>query len=401
MSGRLAIVGQDAGHAPAPKGPVVLQTGFRPFFALAALSALSLVPILLLTLFGHLPLRPTFGPLAWHGHEMIFGFAQAVIAGFLLTAAMVWTGRETARGAKLGALIVLWGLGRLLLLLGPSAQWAAAVVNVAFPLALALAIAGPIYRSRSQRNYGFVPLLLLMAGAEVASFGDAIGYWPGAGPAAHWVALDVVVVMIVVVGGRIIPMFTKNATGCDLRDKNLLDHLGPWSVVVLVPLHALSAPDAWLAGALLMAGLLNLARTYGWGGLTAARQPFVGVLHLGYLGVALGLTLEGAATLVPQLPLHSGRHLIAVGGVAVICLGMMTRVTLGHTGRPLHPPPGTAALYTGLVLAALARVAASLRPDLGAAPLYIAGAAFTASFAGYLALYAAFLWRPRADGKPG
>jgi uncharacterized protein involved in response to NO len=394
----LRIMGQDPGGPP-PQGLVLWQTGFRPFFLAAALLAVTLVPAWLLLLGGELPLAPGLGPLAWHAHEMVYGFALAVIAAFLLTAGQVWTGRVTARGPALVALFGLWATSRALNL--TSHLLLAALSSVAFPLSLALVIARPIFAAKSTRNLAFIPLLVVMAGAEAALYADAAGLLAGARVPAEWVALDVVAIMIVVVGGRIVPMFTKNATGCDVRAPGLVDHAAPWTLVALMGAHAASAPATLTAGLGLAAGAANLLRMRGWGTRASLAQPFVAVLHAGYAGLAIGLALEGALALTPQAHLHLGRHVMAIGGVAMLCLGMMTRVTLGHTGRPLHPPRGSAGLYGLLMVATATRAGALLVPEAATPLLWATAAAFVTAFAGYLALYARFLLIPRADGKPG
>ncbi|MCA9552683.1 MAG: NnrS family protein [Myxococcales bacterium] len=398
MKPQLRIMGQDTGGPP-PTGHVFWQTGFRPFFLAAGVHGVLFVPAWLLLLGGQLPLRPALGLLPWHAHEMLFGFTLAVIAAFLLTAGMVWTGRVTARGPALMGLVALWVASRVLnltpYLLG------AAVVSVALPVLLAVTIARPVIAAKSTRNLPFIPLLLVMAAAEAALYAEAAGLLTSARGPAEWVALDVAATMIVIVGGRIVPMFTKNATGAEIRGANLLDQAAPWSLVALMAAHAATLPAAITAALALAAGAINLLRMRGWGTRSSLAQPFVAVLHAGYAGLALGLLVEGALSFTPQANLHLGRHVMAIGGVAMLCLGMMTRVTLGHTGRPLHPPKGSAALYGLLLVAMFTRAAALLVPDLATPLLWVTGSAFILSFAGYLALYARFLVAPRADGKPG
>jgi len=399
----LQIVGQDAGHAPVPTGHVLWQTAFRPFFIVAALAALLIIPAWLCVLSGLLPLQPALDPLAWHGHEMLHGFALAVIAGFLLTAAMVWTGHETLRGKRLIALVGLWIAGRVLMLTGPSGLWAAAVVNTAVPLVVASGIIGPIIKARSTRNTPFIALLFVLSAAEVALFGEALGYWVGFRSAALWLSLDVVAIMIVIVGGRIIPMFTKNAVGCEVRQANLLDRAAPWSLVAVAIAHAGGPlmPSAALYSLCGLAGLINLLRMRGWGSWGASRTPFVFILHLGYGLLALGLLTEAITGWTALEPVHPGRHVLALGGVTMLCMGMMTRVALGHTGRPLHPPAGTHALYAAVALSTVLRISATFVVDYSRPLLWAAGLLFAGAFAGYLALYSGYLISPRPDGKPG
>ncbi len=397
----LSIVGQDAGHAPAPTGPVVWQTAFRPFFILGALAAVFIIPLWLTVLGGHIALNPAIDLLAWHGHEMLHGFALAIVAGFLLTAAMVWTGHETLRGKRLLALALLWLVSRFLMLGGPSALIPAAITNTLFPLGVLVGIVGPIIKAKSTRNVPFIFILLALTGAEVALFGEALGYWVGARTAALWVSLDLIGLMIVIVGGRIIPMFTKNGAGAEVRKANLLDKIAPYSMVLLAICHAVPAAQPAVYPVAALAGLLNLARMVGWGTVAALKKPFVLILHVGYGALGVGMLLEAGFGYTQFEALHAGRHVMAIGGITMICMGMMTRVSLGHTGRPLNPPAGTAVLYACLVGAALLRLAASLLTDFAAPLLWTAGLLFCAAFVGYLAMYAGFLLVPRPDGKPG
>lgn len=397
----LSIVGQDAGHAPVPTGHVLWQSAFRPFFILGAAAAIILIPLWLLVLGGHIALNPAIDLLAWHGHEMLHGFVLAIVAGFLLTAAMVWTGHETLRGKRLLALALLWVVSRFLMLGGPSALIPAAIANTLFPLGVLAGLAGPIIKARSTRNVPFLFILLALAGAEVALFGEALGYWVGVRTAALWVSLDLIGLMIVIVGGRIIPMFTKNGAGAEVRQANLLDKLAPYSMALLAVCHALPFAEAAVYPVAALAGVLNLARMVGWGSIAAIKKPFVLILHLGYACLALGMLAEAGFGLTGQGVLHAGRHIMAIGGVTMICMGMMTRVSLGHTGRPLDPPAGTALLYGCLLVAAGLRFTASLIADSSQILLWTAGLLFCVAFVGYLVMYAGFLVVPRPDGKPG
>jgi len=394
---RSAALARAAGRLEV-RGPVLWQTGFRPFFLLAALLAISAIPGLLIALevapgaFAPLPL------FAWHAHEMLFGFTGAVLAGFLLTATPVWTGRPTAHGLGLALLVVLWGLGRLTAAgVGPSAV--AAAVNLSFFPIVSFLVARPIISSRRHRNLAFPFALLGLAWAQATLWAAALGVLPyGAAQRAEWVAIDLIALVIAVIGGRIIPMFTRNRLpGFSPRAPGLIDHAAMGSLIALATAHAAGIHGGHLTAALGVAGALNGARLIGWGTPRAlVEAPFVGVLHLGYALLALGLVLEAFHPSV-------GRHLVTVGGVGLLCLGMMARVSLGHTGRTLEPPRGTGVAFGLLATAAGLRSVWSLVPaDGGSQALLIAAAvAWTAAFGLFLVRFGPILLRPRADGAPG
>jgi len=400
MQRGLPILGRDEPHA-ARDGPPLGQSAFRPFFLAAGLAAVALSLGWMALLEGWLTVSLPLPPFHWHGHEMIFGFALAVISGFLLTASRVWTGLPTVSGTGLAAVVGLWVAGRALSLGGASVGALAAGANIALPLVVAALIGRPIVKARSWRNVPFIGLLVAMAAADAAVWSDALGFTEGLASRALWVALDAVLVMIVLVGGRIVPMFTRNATGARIRRPNPLDVLGPAAVAAVMVAHATTGASTTSAAVSIGAGALNAARLFGWGGARALRVPFVGVLHTGYGLVAVGLLLEGAAEFTQWRGVHPGRHVMALGGLALMSLGMMTRVSLGHTGRPLHPPASTPALYALVVAATSARAAASFAPEHAFVAWWIAVTLFAAAFGGFVATYAGILVAPRVDGKPG
>ncbi len=364
------------------------STGFRAFFAGAAGFAAVGVPLWMLMLALGLSTRGAFPGAEWHGHEMLYGYAVAVLAGFFLTAVPKWTDRPNVQGAPLLGLFGLWVAGRVAVAGG--SPGIAFGVDVAFLPVLAVAIGQPIHASRRRRNYGFPPLLLTMAAANAAWH---LGWHE---QRAEAVALDVVVLIMVIVGGRIVPLFTGNAVEAARPERTL------WAEKAVNPLLvALLAADALfpiLSGPLaLAAGVTVAARMSRWGGQRTLREPIVWVLHAGYAWIAIGLLLRG----LDGLGLHHGldaRHALTAGGVGVLTLGMMSRVALGHTGRPLRVPRTIAAAYVAVNVAALLRVFVG---TVGPHGLQAAGWLFGAAFAVYFVLYLPILWRPRADGRPG
>ena len=395
----------EAGEAtPRSRAPrlAVLGYGFRPFFLLAALHAVLVVPAWLVRLHGAgLPAFPA-PPLAWHVHEMTYGFVQAAIAGFLLTAVPSWTGRRGFAGAPLAALAAIWLAGRVAMSV-PLDLPAAAVagLDLAFTAALALAITPSLVRSGNRRNLVFVALLtaLLVANLEF--------HLRGAQAPPPALALNAVLVLVALVGGRVTPAFTAawlRGRGVEVRIPRLawLDG-GALVAVTGVLVVDLVAPGGTLAGAVAVAAAvllsLRLARWQGW---RCAAEPLVWVLHLGYAWLPVALGLKAAMLLGVPLPGASWVHALTVGAFATMILAIMTRASLGHTGRPLVAPASAAAAYGLVTAAALARVFGPvLAPGAAATWVWVAGLLWTLAFAAFLVGYAPMLLRPRLDGRAG
>jgi uncharacterized protein involved in response to NO len=374
----------------------LFQLGFRPFFLLAGIMATLFVPLWLLAFFAKVTL-PTrlYGP-SWHAHEMVFGFSAAVIAGFLLTAVRNWTNRPTPSGAPLAALSLLWVLGRVAILFdGALPIGVAPALDLAFLPAVAFAIARPIVAAKSARNYAFIALLAILSAAN-AVFHTSPRY----SSAAVRLALDVIVLMVFMIGGRVIPMFTANALRVETRSRPSLDRAAIAAMLAML----LTAPlFPRVSGALaLTAGVLNGARLVGWRSLATRKVPILWILHVGYAWIALGLVLRGIAAFVPTWISTAPTHALAVGAVSTMILGMMTRVSLGHTGRFLVVSGVVVAGYVLLTIAALARAIGPLiAPSSYAWMLVISGIAWTAAFATFVLAYLPILIAPRVDGKPG
>ncbi len=373
----------------------LFQTGFRPFFLLAAVFGAFAMAAWLALLGGALGAGPRgLVGTEWHAHEMIFGFGGAVLAGFFLTATPAWTSRPKVSGAPLAALSLLWCLGRVGAWVGGSASM---FVDLAFLPLLAVLVAVPVVRARRWRNAGFPPLLLAMAVANGA-------LWLGLGStrSATTLALDAVAAIIVVFGGRVVPMFTRNATGAAVTVDVRAGQVCAASVsgLVVVDLVGLAWPAQWVAGAIAVAGgLATLWRMRAWGQSATLRRPLLWVMHLGYALTALGLVARGAAALTESVPWSAAIHLLALGSVGTMMLAMMARVALGHSGRPLVASPVTGAAFAVMGLAVVARVSAGLWP--GSTLLHSSGALFIAGMVLYLAVYLPILTQPRADGKAG
>jgi uncharacterized protein involved in response to NO len=379
-----------------------LASGFRPFFLGASLYAAFGVPFWVATLLGRAPWRAPANPLDWHAHEMVFGFTGAVFAGFLLTAIRRWTGENTVDGWRLGALFAVW-LGARALPFVPGAGRVAAAVDVAFFVGLLCSCAVPIVRSRNRRNYGFLGLLAGLTLAVAVSHANRLGYLAGDFWAVRSFGVDLVTIGIIVMTGRIVPSFTRNATEArDIADTPRYDRAAALAVVVVTVLDAFSAPQSWSAAPAGLAGVLVLARARHWGAHHTLRHPLLWILHLGHAWVAFGLMLRGLAAVMPALPASLPLHAITAGGIGLLTFGMMTRVTLGHTGRLLAVPRSVALAMGALAVAALLRVVGPLAaPTELPVVLGTAGALWSGAFAAYALRYGRALFAPRIDGLPG
>ncbi len=381
------------------------RRGFRPFFLAAGVYA-GLAAIAWLAIWrGALPAPGWLAPTWWHAHEMLFGVVAAAIAGFLLTATPVWTGRPALVGRPLAALAGLWAAGRVALWTADLLPtWLVALVDAAFLPALAGVLTRTLWRSGQLRNYGVVAVVGALALANAAVHGQALGLPVGTAPRALRFAVDGVVLLMVVIGGRIIPAFTANAlrrrgSGARVRSRPHLDRLAVGAVAVLAASEVL-APRSLAAGTVaIAAGAAVALRMAGWQTRLTLGDPLLWSLHAGMAWISLGLLLKGLGDLGAPLSPTSGLHALTAGAMGSMVLAVMTRVGLGHTGRPLVLPAGAVGAFALVHAGALLRVAAPGAPDvLGAPLLLVGGALWAAAFWLFAFLYAPILTRPRPDG---
>jgi uncharacterized protein involved in response to NO len=376
-------------------GPAILTYGFRPFFlggaAWAALAMVLWVPMLA----GRLSLPTAFDPVSWHAHEFLFGYLGAVVAGFLLTAVPNWTGRLPIVGWPLGGLFALWLLGRVAVLLSaPLPAGVVAVVDLAFLVTLAAVIAREIVSGSNWRN------LIVLAMLIVLILGNALFHWEAArgdyAAQGYGLRLGLVaaIMMIAVIGGRIVPSFTRNWL---VRRGHARLPAPPMQRLDKVALLALAAalllwvglPHAVMTGvALVLVGGLHLWRLARWSGHQTWPEPLVLVLHAGYAFVPLGALVLGGAILMPQVLGPSvAQHVWMAGAIGLMTLAVMTRATLGHTGRALTADRGTVAIYLLLVAAVVFRLAAAAVPASATLLQSLSGAAWIAAFGGFCVVY--------------
>ena len=383
---------------PTASGFALWRLGFRPFYLLASVFASASIfgwAAQYSGLLSHAYLR---GPL-WHGHEMLFGFAMAVVAGFLLTAVRNWTGQPTAEGLPLMALAALWVAGRLLVLT-PFAT-AAASAAAAFPFALAIAIGIPLWRSRNVRNYFFIGLLALMAvlaaGVHLAMLGQ-----PVLPPRLGLVlGLDVMLFIMAVMGGRVIPMFTNNGVpGADVVRHPVVEKLALGSVLLLFLADASQAPPTLIAAVAFAAAAAHGARLVLWRGWRTFGTPLVWILHAAYAWIVIHLALR-ATTQLEWVAGTLDTHALTVGAIGGLTIGMMTRTAKGHTGRPLRADGWETAMFVLVQLAAAARVFGGMVPGLHMVSIQSSALLWSAAFGLYAVRYWPVLAGARLDGRPG
>jgi uncharacterized protein involved in response to NO len=391
---------EDLQRRPPLAGWSPFALGFRPFFLAAGVYAVLLIGLWLGVLRGSLAFAD-LPPAIWHGHEMLFGFAVAVIAGFLLTAAQNWTGIRTPSGWPLAGLFLLWLAGRLAFLFPVLPAAFAAVLDLAFLPALALALALPIHKAKQLHNYPFPVLLLALTAANALVHLQFLGWATSARLGLH-LGVYVVVMMIVIMGGRVIPSFTDNKLRTRARRWLLVERLVPLATpaaLIAALVVPVSAATVLLAA---LAATVHATRVAGWYTHKLWSVPLLWILHLGYAWIAVGFALLALSAAGFDAAAGSALHAFTAGGIGTLTLGMMARVSLGHTGRMLEPARLMTAAFVAVNLAALIRVTAPLLfPQIYAQALAAAGLLWMAAFGLFAAIYMPILLRPRVDGKPG
>lgn len=383
--------------------PPLLRWGFRPFFLLGSGWAVTVLGLWLAVLAGAVDLPSALDPLTWHRHEMLFGFPSAVIAGFLLTAVPNWTGRPPLFGKPLLALVLWWILARLAVLSSAATGWLPAIVlDTGFYLLLVGHVLRQLLLS-GNRNYPVAAICALLgctSGLDLAQgFGCPAGF-------DGWKAgLSLVLLLIALIGGRIIPAFTRNWLTKQGRTHSLpaafgrIDGAAIGALGLALLLWVAAAPGAITAAALLTAAAMQIARLARWRGMATVSDPLVFILHLSYAWLPLGLALLAASEAGLPVPQSSAIHALGAGATGSMILAVMTRASLGHTGRALVAGAGLRTIYLLVTVGALARVIAPLTPFGFASALQLAGLIWGGAFLLFVALFAPILAGPRPDGK--
>lgn len=383
----------------------VLALGFRPFYLLAAIFAALAMPLWIGLYTGTFTYQGALPAMAWHTHEMIFGFAPAVMAGFLLTAVRNWTGQPTATGLVLASLAALWVTGRVMLLTGPMP--AAAIVDLMFLPAIGIAIAVPIWKSRNTRNFKILAIIAALTLINGQFHLVNLNVLPQAMlPTARALALDVIALLMTIMGGRVIPAFTNNAVQtanahCDSR----VEIVAIGSLVLIAALEFSSlwwqVPKSIGAVLLCIAALSHTVRLALWAPHRTAKEPLLLMLPIAYAWLPISFALGALAALdavPPAVPVHA----LTIGAMSGLMLAMMTRSALGHTGRSLTAGWAEISAFAAIQLAALVRVFGALSaPEYYRTTAIASGALWTSAFAVFLIAYWPVLTRPRIDGRPG
>lgn len=390
-----------------PQPSALLAFAFRPFFLLTGLYGLVIVAAWISYLFGGIPLPLGWSSLHWHSHEMLFGLTSTAVAGFILTAMCNWTGAPPLQGKGLLALVLLWFAGRVVMW---TASWlpvgVVAVVDMLFLPALAIYVARVLLRYGNKRNLILAALLTLFG---IANLLMHIGFITAKTLFLTWgelLAFNLITLMMVVIGGRIIPAFTRNWLNNNrgltevVKPCPKLDRLTLITTALLIPADFFVGIPALTGVIALLAGGLNLLRLWHWHGWRAYKEPLLWILHIGYGWIILALVCKGLAAFA-LVPPSVWQHALGVGAMGTLILGIMTRVALGHTGRPMTLPDFAVVIYAAITIAALARVLTALAVIDYSFGLMLSASGWILAFGLFTAIYWPILSRPRADGRPG
>ena len=370
----------------AHQGWPLLANGFRPFFLFGSIYAGLAILLWLPVFYGEITLTSALAPRDWHVHEMLYGYLPAVITGFLFTAIPNWTGRMPIQGTPLLVLVIVWIAGRLCVTFSAETGWLAAMlVDASFLLLVAGAAAREILAGRNWRNLNVVMLVLLLLTGNIAFHLEA--HFHGAADTGIRIGIGVVVLLISLIGGRIIPSFTRNWL---VRENpgRLPVPFGRFDVIVVaigalaLLFWVISPAGRFTGAALAIAGLLHLVRLGRWAGDRTWRERLVLILHVGYAFVPSGFLLN-AMSAFELVPAGAGIHAWMVGAAGTLTLAVMSRATLGHTGQQLIASRATQAIYAAIIVAALARICAVIEPAHSEPLLHLAAFAWAAAFFGF------------------
>ena len=401
--GRAEAESDDEPTFPRYDGPAFLSYGFRPFFFCAALFAAVAIPVWVLIVAGVSSSGFLYHPREWHVHEMLFGFLPAVMAGFLLTAIPNWTGRPPVRGIPLLSLLVLWLAGRLLLTMPWSFPLVAAIVDGAFLVVVAALVWRELAAGGSWGQAPIGVVITLYAGANCLFHVLALRGTPTDLP--ERLALAFIMLLLTLIGGRVTPNFTreflirhnKTAISASLSAVDAV----PIVLVVVAAVAWIAQPESVAAGGMLLAaGVANLIRLSRWRGWMVWREPLVLILHVGYGWLTLSLLALGGVIFGIGLPTANAVHVLTTGAVGAMTLAVMTRASLGHTGRPKHADSKTVLIYVLVNLGAVLRVVVPT-PDapttLTHLVLGLAAVGWSGGYVLFVLIYGPFLLRPSLD----
>jgi uncharacterized protein involved in response to NO len=388
-----------------PTSVALLSYGFRPFFLAAGVWGAAAMGLWIGLMSGRWTFATGYGAVAWHAHEFLFGYVSAVLCGFLLTAIPNWTGRLPLQGGPLLALFALWMAGRVAMFaidrIGASG---AVAIDGAFLIVLGLVILREIVVGRNWRNLPVVLLALVLAGANILFHIETLAF--GLPDIGIRVACAVIIGLIMLVGGRITPSFTRNWLARQNSSKlpapiGRFDHVS-LALAGVALLSWIGMPGWRSTGVLLMAAaVVQAGRLARWAGERTWREPIVFILHLGYAFVPLGALILAASILWPDaMPRSGALHAWTTGAIGVMTIAVMTRATRGHTGRAIVSTPATTVIYGAIIASALARITAPLLQSAYWDVLLVASTAWIVAFAGFVLVYGPMLCRKSRSGSP-
>ena len=385
---------------------ILFAYGFRSFFLLASLCSLSVMIGWLLQLEQIWQPTPYISPTIWHAHEMVFGFVAASAAGFLLTASPNWSNRPPLKGRPLMVLVFFWIVGRFAFSMAPLLNpWLVTLLDMLFSVALVVVTGPPLWNTGNRAHRFFPILLTLFACGNALIHGQALGFWDDTARIGLYLGIDAIIFFLVMVGGHIMPMFTRNAL---VKEENLppfkiipaLEISGAVTMVAVVVADIIGLGEPWGGPILLAAGIVQAIRLSKWHSVKTLSIPLLWVLHLGFAWLVVGLILRAIAQMTELLSLSTALHGLNIGAMGLFTLGIMSRVSIAHTGRALTKNrPILTIAYTLMALAAIIRVLAADMMPLWS--LRVSGLLWILATLLFLLKFTPILLRPRTDGQPG
>lgn len=380
------------------QGHALFSYGFRPFFFFGSVYAGAIILVWIPAFYGRFTLGTAFAPRDWHVHEMLFGYIAAVVAGFLLTAVPNWTGRLPIQGRPLMLLFSAWVAGRIAVSISAWIGWGpAAAIDSLFLILLAASAAREIIVGKKWSNLKIVVIVSLLTVGNLAFHLEA--HFAGLAEYATRGGIAVVIILIALIGGRIIPSFTRNwlakrPPGQMPAPFGRFDAATVGLSLLALLLWVISPLERTTGGLLLLCSGMHAIRLVRWTGYRTFADRLVLILHVAYAFVPIGFILTALSAFNLVAP-SAGIHAWTGGAIGTMTLAVMSRATLGHTGRKLEASPATHLVYAAVIIAALARVCAVLEPDHSGALLEVAGIAWATAFLGFAATYSVAFWSPR------
>jgi uncharacterized protein involved in response to NO len=396
----LPIFSEVKAAATVLQGQPWLRLAFRPFYLAGASFAALAVPVWVAMFLGYLKITLTVAPMLWHAHEMLFGFAAAIIVGFLMTAGKNWTGLATPRGPWLGALVLLWLAARISAWVGPYALYA--VLDLALLPLVAAVLVTLLLRAGNHRNLPLAVILALLTVANLTFHLAVMGVISVSPMAGLYGALALIVMIECVMAGRVVPAFTMGVTpGLKIVTNQWVERITLGTTAVGLALWVLLPPNLVASAVLALAAVLHVGRVLSWRPLVTRQRPILWILHAAYFWIAIGLGLLALAQ-IGLVPASAGVHALAVGATGGLIIGMITRTARGHTGRPILASKLEVLAYALVLSAAALRVFLPLlAPEMLVLALVIAATAWTIAFVIYLFKFTPWLLATRLDGKDG